>query len=54
MSRGWEGSKDLAPEEGLLPGSRDYWGTPIGEGVVDVPAILKLLSAAGYDGLLCI
>lgn len=46
--------KDLVLVESSPPGSAEYWCTPIGEGAVDVPAILKHLSAAGYDGLLCI
>lgn len=46
--------KDLAAVEGTTTAAPGFWGTPIGRGVVDVPAIIGILRAAGYDGLLCI
>jgi len=46
--------KDLMPDVGSPGEAPTYWGTPIGEGVVDNAAILGHLRAAGYDGLLCI
>ncbi|MBI2941844.1 MAG: sugar phosphate isomerase/epimerase [Chloroflexi bacterium] len=32
-----------------------YWpATPVGKGAIDIPAILAILRAAGYSGLLCV
>ena len=46
--------KDLVRDAGSPAGSPNYWCTPIGKGVVDIPPIVEHLRAAGYDGLLCI
>jgi sugar phosphate isomerase/epimerase len=46
--------KDLVVGESSPGGPPTHWCTPIGKGVVDIPAILAHLQAAGYDGLLCI
>jgi sugar phosphate isomerase/epimerase len=47
--------KDVAPLEG---GNPDDWFynacTPIGDGVLDVPALVRTLDEAGYDGLYAI
>jgi sugar phosphate isomerase/epimerase len=32
-----------------------YWpATPVGQGAIDIPAIVEVLDAAGYSGLLCV
>ena len=47
--------KDVAPLEG---GNPDDWFynacTPIGKGVINVPALVGALEGAGYDGLYAI
>ena len=47
--------KDVAPLEG---GNEEDWFyyacTPVGSGVIDVPALVKTLDGAGYDGLYAI
>lgn len=46
--------KDLVIEQSELTGSPTCSCTPTGRGLVNVPAILDHLRAAGYNGLLCI
>jgi sugar phosphate isomerase/epimerase len=46
--------KDLVIEQSGLTGSPTFSCTPTGRGLVNVPAILQHLHAAGYRGLLCI
>jgi sugar phosphate isomerase/epimerase len=61
-----EGSRKLAPyvaathiKDMIFSGggpheSPGFLCTPVGRGIVDMPAILEHLKAAGYDGLLCV
>jgi 3-oxoisoapionate decarboxylase len=46
--------KDMVIEPNALTGAPTYSCTPTGKGLVNVPAILEHLRAAGYAGLLCI
>jgi sugar phosphate isomerase/epimerase len=47
--------KDLAPRKGGSPREWNFWeSVPCGEGVVDIPAILRVLEEQGYQGTLCV
>ena len=46
--------KDVAARKGN-PRTFGFWpSVPLGEGLVDIPATLRLLNEAGYDGLLAL
>jgi len=48
-------TKDVAPVYGGDPQDWDFFASvPVGKGVLDVPAIVKTLKSAGYDGLFAI
>lgn len=46
--------KDVAGDSASRERGGFIPSTPIGKGTVDIPAILRLLREAGYEGLLCI
>ncbi len=46
--------KDVARLEGAPPGFASWPAVPLGAGVVDLPAVLSELRAAGYGGLLAV
>ena len=47
--------KDVAPLDGGHPDDWFYYAcTPIGQGVIDVPALVQTLDGAGYDGIYAI
>jgi sugar phosphate isomerase/epimerase len=47
--------KDLTVRKGISPYEWFFFSsTPIGEGLVDIATITRLLKAAGYDGLLAV
>ena len=47
--------KDVAPLDGGNPEDWFYYAcTPIGQGVIDVPALVKTLEEAAYDGIYAI
>ncbi len=47
--------KDVAPLDGGNPDDWFYYAsTPIGQGLIDIPAFIEKLDTAGYDGLYAI
>ena len=48
-------TKDVAPIYGGNPPDWYFFASvPVGKGVLDIPAIIKTLGSAGYDGLFAI
>ena len=46
--------KDLSPRRGGSPREWNFWeSVPAGQGVIDVPGIMKVLKDQGYQGTLC-
>ena len=47
--------KDLSPRRGGSPRDWNFWeSVPAGEGVVDIPGVMKVLQDQGYPGVLCV
>ncbi len=47
--------KDLSPRKGGSPQAWNFWeSVPNGKGIVDIPAVMKVLKDAGYKGTLCV
>ncbi|MFC7737596.1 sugar phosphate isomerase/epimerase family protein [Roseomonas sp. GCM10028921] len=46
--------KDVAPLAGAEDAFTSWPSVPLGQGVVDIPAVLRLLQKAGYQGLLAV
>jgi sugar phosphate isomerase/epimerase len=47
--------KDLSPRKGGSPCTWNWWeSVPVGFGIVDIPAVLKVLKNAGYLSPLCV
>ena len=48
-------TKDVTAAKGISPKSWMFWpSTPTGEGVVDMPGVVKALAEAGYEGVLAV
>jgi len=48
-------TKDVAPVYGADPQDWDYFASvPVGQGVIDMPAVIKTLTELGYDGLFAV
>ena len=47
--------KDLSPRRGGSPRDWNFWeSVPAGQGIVDIPGVMRVLHDAGYPGVLCV
>ncbi len=47
--------KDLSPRRGGSPRDWNFWeSVPAGQGVVDIPGVMRVLQDQGYPGVLCV
>ena len=47
--------KDLSPRRGGSPREWNFWeSVPAGQGVVDIPGVMRVLQDQGYPGVLCV